>query len=165
MNLRDAVSVDRPGFRARLTQQIEYSSVGRSFDDPQGLVPAVVDADLTIDRGEFNCFIGPSGCGMCTLLNMAARLLSPGHALHIRYGRPRHQYRHGILSRRRTPCSLRTVESNVAPPLELPGPKEPFTTTNAGWDATLPLVQLPGRTPSRRARAGSYRNTFADKVK
>ncbi len=107
MNLRDAVSVDRPGFRARLTQQIEYSSVGRSFDDPQGLVPAVVDADLTIDRGEFNCFIGPSGSGKCTLMNMAACLLSPTRgALHIRVRTSAPSIPTLDTSRRRTPCFI-----------------------------------------------------------
>src|SRR5699024_2756306 len=36
---------------------------------------AVKDLNLTVDKGEFVCFIGPSGCGKTTTMKMVNRLI------------------------------------------------------------------------------------------
>ena len=40
-------------------------------------VLAVSDVNLSIEEGQFVCFVGPSGCGKSTLLNIIAGLEKP----------------------------------------------------------------------------------------
>ncbi len=40
-------------------------------------VDALVDVNITINKGDFICLLGPSGCGKSTLLNIMAGLLEP----------------------------------------------------------------------------------------
>lgn len=42
-----------------------------------GMVAAVKDVTLSIEEGQFVCFVGPSGCGKSTLLNIIAGLDKP----------------------------------------------------------------------------------------
>lgn len=42
-----------------------------------GMVAAVKDVTLSIEEGQFVCFVGPSGCGKSTLLNIIAGLDRP----------------------------------------------------------------------------------------
>jgi iron(III) transport system ATP-binding protein len=42
-----------------------------------GTTPAVVDASLCVDRGEFVALLGPSGCGKTTLLRLIAGFEAP----------------------------------------------------------------------------------------
>jgi ABC-type multidrug transport system ATPase subunit len=55
------------------TAAIELRSVTRLF----GAVPAVVRADLRVERGEVVVLRGPNGAGKSTLLRIAATSLSP----------------------------------------------------------------------------------------
>jgi ABC-type sugar transport system ATPase subunit len=52
---------------------LELQELRKEFD---GFV-AVEDLDLTIQAGEFICFLGPSGCGKTTTLRMIAGLETP----------------------------------------------------------------------------------------
>jgi len=52
---------------------LELQELRKEFD---GFV-AVEDLDLTIEEGEFICFLGPSGCGKTTTLRMIAGLETP----------------------------------------------------------------------------------------
>ncbi|HZD79122.1 MAG TPA: ABC transporter ATP-binding protein [Actinomycetota bacterium] len=55
--------------------KLSARGVSKSFRSARGgTVPALVDIDLEIRRGEFVCLIGPSGCGKTTLLNLFAGL-------------------------------------------------------------------------------------------
>lgn len=47
------------------------------LQNSQGKVEALKDVSLTINEGEFICFLGPSGCGKSTLLNIIAGLEQP----------------------------------------------------------------------------------------
>jgi iron(III) transport system ATP-binding protein len=51
---------------------ITLDGVGKTYD--RRSAPSVADLDLTIDDGEFLCFLGPSGCGKSTTLRMIAGL-------------------------------------------------------------------------------------------
>ena len=48
-----------------------------NYQSPNGEIPALVDINLGIYKGEFICIVGPSGCGKSTLLSIIAGLLQP----------------------------------------------------------------------------------------
>ena len=47
------------------------------YDSPDGLMAAIENVRLSIEEGQFVCFVGPSGCGKSTLLNIIAGLDKP----------------------------------------------------------------------------------------
>ncbi|MBI2684532.1 MAG: ABC transporter ATP-binding protein [Actinobacteria bacterium] len=51
--------------------------VDKSFQTKSGAQHVLRDIDLTVQNGEFVCFIGHSGCGKSTLLNVVAGLTQP----------------------------------------------------------------------------------------
>jgi putative spermidine/putrescine transport system ATP-binding protein/spermidine/putrescine transport system ATP-binding protein len=51
------------------SHDLELIGVGKVYDNG---TPAVVDFDLTVEKGEFIAFLGPSGCGKTTTLRMIA---------------------------------------------------------------------------------------------
>ncbi len=53
---------------------LELSQVAIDFPTPQGTFTAVTDINLKIQKGEFVSFIGHSGCGKSTVLNIVAGL-------------------------------------------------------------------------------------------
>jgi NitT/TauT family transport system ATP-binding protein len=46
-------------------------------ESPDGLVAAIESVRLSVEEGQFVCFVGPSGCGKSTLLNIIAGLDKP----------------------------------------------------------------------------------------
>lgn len=59
-------------------QRIQITKVGKQFrDSKRGVVYAVKDLSLTIDKGETYGLVGESGCGKSTTGNMIAHLISP----------------------------------------------------------------------------------------
>jgi NitT/TauT family transport system ATP-binding protein len=119
--MQTASSVRRADSSPASTEQLDYSSVGRTFTGPNGSFVAVADIDLKVERGEFICIIGPSGCGKSTLLNMAAGLLTPSVG-EVRYGGKTVRGINtdvGYVTQKDSLLPWRTVEGNVALPLEL----------------------------------------------
>ncbi|MFB2552889.1 ABC transporter ATP-binding protein [Ensifer soli] len=51
------------------TPDLELFKVGKVYDNG---TPAVIDFNLTVEKGEFIAFLGPSGCGKTTTLRMIA---------------------------------------------------------------------------------------------
>lgn len=57
---------------------IEISGVTRRFLTPAGSFnTAMKDFSLTVQRGEFVCVVGPTGCGKSTTLNLVTGLIRP----------------------------------------------------------------------------------------
>lgn len=94
--------------------------VGKTFD---GGVTALEDVSLAIAPGEFVSLIGPSGCGKSTLLRIVADLEQPTSGSVSVFGlsarRARVEQKYGIAFQQAGLLDWRTVQSNVALPLEL----------------------------------------------
>lgn len=60
-----------------MTPFVHIDNVSKSFKTGKGYYTAVRDVNLTVPQGEFVAFIGHSGCGKSTVLNMIAGLASP----------------------------------------------------------------------------------------
>lgn len=56
---------------------VRLTSVDKTFGTGGGAVTALASVDLNIERGEFVCLIGASGCGKSTILNLVAGLEAP----------------------------------------------------------------------------------------
>ncbi len=57
-----------------MTALLEITDVDMDFPTPTGSFKALKDINLKIDKGEFYSFIGHSGCGKSTILNIVAGL-------------------------------------------------------------------------------------------
>jgi NitT/TauT family transport system ATP-binding protein len=57
--------------------RVILKNVVKTFTGDGDIRAALASTTLTIDSGEFVCFIGPSGCGKSTLLRLIADQISP----------------------------------------------------------------------------------------
>lgn len=71
--------------------KLEIKNVTKSFvrKDAKGstITNAIENINLSVNDGEFVCFVGPSGCGKSTLLNILAGLDKPSYGQVILNGR------------------------------------------------------------------------------
>jgi NitT/TauT family transport system ATP-binding protein len=120
--------------------------VSLTFQTADGEVQALSKVDLDIAEGDFVSFIGPSGCGKTTLLRVIADLEQPtAGSISVNGVTPeqaRLQRHYGYIFQAAALYPWRTIERNVALPLEI-----------LGYDATerkkrvshyLKLVNLSG---------------------
>jgi len=70
------------------TPIISLSSVSRTYDLGRVQVPALVDASLQVDEGEFVAVLGPSGSGKSTLMNIIGCLDRPTSGRYLLAGTP-----------------------------------------------------------------------------
>lgn len=105
------------------------------FSSERGDVDALAHVDLSIQRGEFVCFIGPSGCGKSTLLRIIAGLIPPTCG-ELRLAA---QTQVGLVFQSPTLLPWRTVRGNISLPLDLTGTPDP-----AKVDDLIALVGLQG---------------------
>ncbi len=98
---------------------IKFSSVSKRF----GAMQAVTDINLEVKKGEFICLLGPSGCGKSTLLNMTAGLFLPSSGEVSYHGAPVKgiNKKTGFMTQQDHLLPWRTVERNIAVPLEIAG--------------------------------------------
>jgi NitT/TauT family transport system ATP-binding protein len=108
-----------------MTTVVSASELGLTFKSADGDVVALTDINLDIERGEFVSFIGPSGCGKTTLLRVIADLETPTagkitvNGISPAEARLRRAY--GYVFQAPALYPWRTIEKNVALPLEIMG--------------------------------------------
>ncbi len=66
---------------------VQIQNVGKTFKTGKGPYTAVRDINLSVAQGEFIAFIGHSGCGKSTVLNMIAGLYQPSEGKVLVEGR------------------------------------------------------------------------------
>ncbi|MBU2105843.1 MAG: ATP-binding cassette domain-containing protein, partial [Alphaproteobacteria bacterium] len=104
---------------------VNASKLGLTFETGDGPVQALSDVDLSIGKGEFVSFIGPSGCGKTTFLRVIADLEQPTegtitvNGMSPREAREKRAY--GYVFQAAALFPWRTIDSNVALPLEIMG--------------------------------------------
>ena len=70
------------------TAKLSIEHVYKDFRTQSGTVRALDDVSVSLNEGEFVCFVGPSGCGKSTLLNIIAGLEKPDSGLALIDGTP-----------------------------------------------------------------------------
>lgn len=124
---------------------IEASKLGLTFQTSDGPVRALSDVDLSIGKGEFVSFIGPSGCGKTTFLRVIADLEKPTSGTISINGMTPEQARqaraYGYVFQAAALFPWRTVENNIALPLEIMGGR---SEQKERIKRTLDLVNLSG---------------------
>ncbi len=125
---------------------ISAKGLDLTFQTGDGPVHALSNVDLEIGRGEFVSFIGPSGCGKTTFLRVIADLEQPtGGAITVNGMSPQEARRrraYGYVFQAAALYPWRTIEKNVALPLEIMG--IPATEQRERVKRTLDLVNLSG---------------------
>ncbi len=70
------------------TATLNLERITKDFHTRSGVVRALDNASITINEGEFVCFVGPSGCGKSTLLSIIAGLEKPDSGIALIDGLP-----------------------------------------------------------------------------
>jgi NitT/TauT family transport system ATP-binding protein len=105
---------------------VRVAAVDKVFQREGGAPTTALEGiDVSIRRGEFVSLIGPSGCGKSTLLRIIGDLVSPTTGDVTVNGKPAERARrdrdYGMVFQAPVLFDWRTVEENVALPLELMG--------------------------------------------
>jgi NitT/TauT family transport system ATP-binding protein len=104
---------------------VQARGVSLTFATADGEVEALAKVDLDIAEGDFISFIGPSGCGKTTLLRVIADLERPtAGTISVNGVTPeqaRLQRHYGYIFQAAALYPWRTIERNVALPLEIMG--------------------------------------------
>jgi len=67
---------------------IKLEEISRIYDTGKVQVPALVDVNLTVARGEFMAIVGPSGSGKSTMMNILGCLDRPTSGRYVLDGQP-----------------------------------------------------------------------------
>ncbi|MFN3764840.1 MAG: ABC transporter ATP-binding protein [Aliihoeflea sp.] len=125
---------------------ISANRLGLTFETNDGPVHALSEVDLDIRKGEFVSFIGPSGCGKTTFLRVIADLEQPTSGTIAVNGmtpeEARRERAYGYVFQAAALYPWRTIERNVALPLEIMGHSR--DERKARVARTLDLVNLTG---------------------
>ena len=125
---------------------VSAKNLSLTFETNDGPVHALSEVDLEINQGEFVSFIGPSGCGKTTFLRVVADLEQPtGGTISVNGMTPseaRLKRAYGYVFQAPALLPWRTVEKNVALPLEIIGMSR--TEQAEQIKRTLEMVNLSG---------------------
>lgn len=94
---------------------VQLAGVGKTFGAGAAAVAALGSVDLDIERGEFVCLIGASGCGKSTVLNLVAGLETPTVGTVTVEGRVAMMFQESAL------FPWLTVAANIELPMRLAG--------------------------------------------
>lgn len=102
---------------------LEVKELKIAYRQPGGWLPVLNGLSFQVTEREFLCLVGPSGCGKTTLLRLVAGLERPTAGRVRLAGEEVDQPRRavGIVFQEPTLMAWRTVEANVALPLEVNG--------------------------------------------
>jgi NitT/TauT family transport system ATP-binding protein len=110
---------------AAAREVVRVAGVAKVFETAGGRTTALEGIDLVIGAGEFVSLIGPSGCGKSTLLRLIGDLTGPTSGSITVNDKPARQARldrdYGIVFQAPVLFDWRTVQANVALPLEVKG--------------------------------------------
>ena len=134
-----------------MSAYLHLDNIRKSF----GPFQALRDIHLSIERGEFVCFLGPSGCGKTTLLRIIAGLETQTSGRITQAGRdisvlPPARRDYGIVFQSYALFPNLTVAENVA--YGLVNRKQPKAQITQRVDELLKLVGLPGSGPKYPAQ-------------
>ena len=125
---------------------VAASDLGLVFTTNDGPVTALTSVNLDVRKGDFVSFIGPSGCGKTTLLRVIADLEKPTSGTMSVNGMTAEQARearaYGYVFQAAALLPWRTIEKNVALPLEIMGHSE--AERKARIARVMELVNLTG---------------------
>jgi len=128
------------------TPVVRAEHLGLTFPAGDGDVVALSDVNLTINKGDFVSFIGPSGCGKTTFLRTIADLEKPTSGTLTVNGQTPENARkdraYGYVFQAAALYPWRTIEKNVALPLEIMGYSQ--AQQNERIKRTMELVNLSG---------------------
>ncbi|MCW5722274.1 MAG: ABC transporter ATP-binding protein [Devosia sp.] len=129
-----------------MTAVVSAEHLGLTFPTGDGDIVALSDVNLTIEKGDFVSFIGPSGCGKTTFLRTIADLEQPTSGTLTINGMSAEQARearaYGYVFQAPALYPWRTIEKNVALPLEIMGYSQAQQAERIA--RTLELVNLSG---------------------
>lgn len=125
---------------------VSAKDLSLTFTTNDGPVHALSKVNLEIGRGEFVSFIGPSGCGKTTFLRVIADLEQPTGGTISVNGMSAEQARlkraYGYVFQAAALYPWRTIEKNVALPLEIMGYSRSEQAERVA--RTMALVELTG---------------------
>ncbi|UDF34689.1 UNVERIFIED_ORG: putative 2-aminoethylphosphonate ABC transporter ATP-binding protein [Shinella sp. XGS7] len=145
------------------TSYLELQDLGKRF----GAFQALSEIQLSIQRGEFICFLGPSGCGKTTLLRAIAGLDLQTHGSILQDGRnvstlPPSRRDYGIVFQSYALFPNLTIEQNIAFGLENTGRSKPEIATRvADLLATVGLTAQGKKYPAQLSGGQQQRVALA----
>lgn len=123
---------------------VSARDLGLTFQTADGPVTALTGVNLNVEKGDFVSFIGPSGCGKTTFLRVIADLEKPtSGSISVNGMTPeeaRRQRAYGYVFQAAALYPWRTIENNIALPLEIMGYSKADQKTRV--ERTLDLVNL-----------------------
>jgi NitT/TauT family transport system ATP-binding protein len=137
------------GERSATGGRVHLDDVARAFATPAGRREALDGLSLEVAPGEIVALVGPNGSGKSTLLRIVAGLIAPDRGRVEIDGRPvtAPEPAVGIVFQEPRLLAWRSVESNIAFPLELAGIRAPERSRRA-----RELAELVGLGGFERAR-------------